>query len=238
MATVRDIGTDALRELGVLATGEVATADDLQYAIDALNRLVDQWASERLMIYTVTRTTKALTSGTQNYSVGTGGDFNVARPVFVNDLRYSDSSTSPSQEYSLSSLTDDAWALISQKTLTGSLPSAYYYNPTFPTGTISFWPVPTSTTLTGVLYAPQQVAEFTTLSQTISLPPGYRRMLVKNLAVELGPSYERAIGVDLKDQANDAKTVVKRANTRLMDMSIEAAALGSARNHAYDINLG
>jgi len=236
MATARDVVTDALRELGVLAAGEVASADDELSGLSALNRLIDQWAAERLTIYTITRTTYALVSGTQNYTVGSGGNFNVARPVFVDHVRLLDTAVSPTLESGLVPFTDDAWALVTQKALTSTEPTNYYYNPTFPLGTLTLWPVPTGTTLTGVLYAPQQVAELANLNTAISLPPGYRRMLVKNLALEMSPSYERPSSVDLRVQAAESKMVVKQANVRLMDMTLDPAYLGTSSGR-YNINV-
>lgn len=237
MADVRNIVADALRELGVLAAGEVATADDALSGLAALNRLVDQWAAERLMIYQQTRTVGTVTSGTQTYTVGTGGVVNVARPVYLDWVRFQDTSESPTQEYPLTELTDDAWAQVAQKTLTATLPIYYYYNPTFATGTISLWPVPTSTTLQLVVYAPQQVAEFAGLNTAISLPPGYRRMLVKNLALEMAPSYERPAQPELIQQAIESKTVVKRANTRIRDLSFDPGVLMNNGRY-FDINTG
>lgn len=237
MADVRDIVTDALRELGVLAAGETATADDAISGLAALNRLVDQWAAERLMIYTVTRTTFTIAASTQNYTVGTGYTVNVARPVYVDHVSYRDTSATTPTEIPLTELTEDAWALVPQKTLTSALPSCFYYNPTYPSATLSLWPVPTSSTLQGVVYHPQQVAEFASLNTVISLPPGYRRMLVKNLALEMAPSYERPAQQELVMQAMESKSVVKRANQRLRELSIEAGALIRA-TPSYDINVG
>ena len=62
MATLRDLETDALLDLGVLAEGETATAAQLEDARRAINRLIDQWAAERLTIDTVPATTWATAS--------------------------------------------------------------------------------------------------------------------------------------------------------------------------------
>lgn len=237
MADVRDVVTDALREIGVLAAGETATADDAISGLAAINRLIDQWAAERLMIYQETRTTFTIAASTQTYTVGTGATVNVARPVFLQHVRFSDSSASTPSEISLTELTDDAWALVTQKTMTSAYPSCYWYSRTYPNALLYLWPVPTSSTLTGIIYAPQQVSEFTSLNTAISLPPGYRRMLVKNLALEMCPSYEREPSQALVMHAIESKAVVKRGNTRMMDLGFEPGALvqGQSR-YAYNIN--
>ena len=235
MAEVRDIVTAALRELGVLATGEVATADEATSGLEELNRLVDQWAGERLLIYRITRTTWTIVSGTQTYTVGTGGTVSVARPVYLDHVNLIDTSTSPDTEYPLDVLSDDAWAAIAQKAATGDQPTGWHYNPTFPLGTLTLWPSPTSATLEGALYAPQAVAEFASLDEVISLPPGYRRMLVKNLARDLAPSYDRPVHPELKEEAIESKATVKRNNKRYHDLSFDTALTGGT---AFDIYTG
>lgn len=238
--TVRDLVTDAERELAVLAAGETASTEDLNLGLAALNRLVDQWAAERLMIYAQTRTQFTITSGTQNYTVGPGGDVNVARPTYVEHVNYQDTSFTNPVEFQLSALTDDAWSKVPIKTLTSARPTMFYYNASFPLGTLTLWPIPTATTLQGQLYAPEQVGEFTDLNTVVSLPPGYRRLIVKNLAVELANAFEKEPSPALVYAARSATMVVKRSNKAPMDMSIEGAALiqGRTRRFFYSIFTG
>jgi hypothetical protein len=235
MASVRDVVTDALREIGVLAAGEVATADDALGGLEALNRLTDQWAAERLNIYTITRTAFAVAANTRDYNVGLGATVNVARPIYIDRVAYSSSAVSPAMELPLVPLGSAQWAALAQKTLTGEYPTHYHWEPTYPAGTLSLWPVPTSALLTAYLYAPQQVAEFASLDTAIALPPGYRRMIVKNLALELAPSYEKTPGPDLRQQAANATGVVKRANRPELLLEFEYGGSGCG---AFDIRTG
>ena len=240
MATVRDISNEALREIGVLAAGEVATAAELNDSLVALNELVDQWAAESLEIYQTTRTVWTIVSGTQDYTLGLGGTINVERPVFLDHINFQNNAQIPPIEYQMSPLTDDAWARVPIKQITSPMPTSWYHNPTYPLATISLWPVPTLATLSGVLYAPQAVSQFTDLNTTVSLPPGYRRMLVKNLALTLANTYERDPRPGLADAARESKATVKRANIRIMDMQVEAAALvqGQTKRFIWNIMTG
>lgn len=236
MATVLDtVITPALQRIGVLDAVETPTAADSAVGLRVLNGLMDQWAAENLQIYEPnTRTTFTITSGDGTYSVGASQTVNRARPVFVNHVNYIDTSQTPDLEYQLQPLTDDAYASIPQKDLESVFPTTYYYNPTFPYGVITFWPVPTSTTLQGVLYAPTAVTEFAAIGTSLSLPPGYKRMLETNLAMELLQYFpERGMPVGLDRAAADAKAAVKRANIRLMDLSVDAAALIQGRSRTY-----
>lgn len=241
MATVRDIVTDALKDLGVLAAGEAGAAAETEDGMVALNRLVDQWKAERLLIFAVTRTTFTITAGTQDYVVGSGAVVNVLKPIYMENVGVINTAVTPSKEIPLMPLTDDAWAAISVKTLTSPLPTYYYFDSAVVTGTpvtyLRLWPIPTLTTLTGVAYSPQQVPEFPSLSTVVSLPSGYRRMLVKNLALEMAPSYRVPVSKELTEQARESKAIVKRSNSRLHDLSIDPGALMFGGS-SYDINVG
>ena len=240
MADARNIVTWALQDLGVLAAGEIAVAADALDALSALNNVIDQLAAERLAIHRLTRTTCTIAASTASYTVGTGGTINVARPVFPLRASYFVTADDPDTEISLGeSLTPDEWMRIPQKAAEAAAPTRFYYEPTMTatagTGTLYLWPIPNVATLTGVLYAPQQVAEFTSLSTAVLLPPGYRRMLTKNLAVELGPSYGVPISADLRAQADDATRVVKRSNVRLNEVTFEGIFQAGGAGAAYQI---
>lgn len=198
--------------------------------------MIDQWALERLQIYQIVNTTWTMVSGTQTYLIGSGQAVDIARPVIIDHLNFIDTSMTPDLELPTTMITDDAWSNITQKLQTSPYPRFSYYNPTQPYGTLAFWPIPTSSSLQGSIYVPTALTEFTSLTQTITLPPGYRRMIVKNLAVELAPSYgvsPQAIQ-GVYQLAQEAKSMVKRANVRMLDMSIDPGAL-IGRGGAYDI---
>jgi len=240
MAVVQDLINLALKKLAVLAEGESPTAEQSNDALTAFNDLIDHWNTQKLQSYTVTRTTWTITSGTQDYNVGSGQIVNVARPAFIDHVQFLDTSVTPNLEYQMSPLTEDAWSKVPQKGLTAPFPTSWYYNPTFPNGLISLWPKPTSAVLQGVMYAPAVVSSFATLQTAVSLAPGYKRMYVNNLAIELAPDYEREPGAALVKAAADTFSDVKRLNKRFMDMQVDAAALiqGRSRRFVYDIRTG
>ena len=158
----------------------------------------------------------------------------IPRPVVVEDVRIVDTSQSPDLELSLTMLTDQAWEAVPQKDLTNTWPTSWYYNPTFPYGTLQFWPIPTSTTLQGAIYVKTQISEFDALSSTVTLPPAYFRALVKNLALDLCPSYGKEPSGLLLKQAADSLASLKRANIKPMDLGFPGGAL-VGRRRGYDI---
>lgn len=204
----------------------------------AANRLLDQWAAEGIYFNPTIRTVWTISASTQDYTVGLSGTIVVARPVSgekISQVNYYDSAVTPIVEIPLEFLTDDQWVMWPQKTLTGTYPLAWHYNPTYPSGVISLYPNPTGTGLRGVMYSASQIAAFAGLSDTIAMPPGYEEFLITNLAVNLAASYEREIPSSLSMRAEKAKAIVKRANRRLEDLSFPADSLIGAGQGTYDI---
>jgi hypothetical protein len=224
--TVADLLTRALFDLKVYGAGQVLTPDDAQLGLDTLNDWIDALATEGLTVFTVTRVTWAIVSGTPSYTIGVGATINAIRPVNANvipNIGFQDSTTTPPYERLLGSpLTEDDYAAIPFKTLQAVYPNAFYYNPRFGStgfGLISLFPIPTSSSLTGVIYVPSPVAEFAAITDTVSLPPGYRRFFRTNLAIEMAAAFDAQIPPQLLGAAIESKGNVKRINERLADLS-------------------
>jgi hypothetical protein len=225
--TLNDLIGLTLNDLGVLGAGEVPAAEDATLALSIINDWIDGLKTEGLSVYTITRTTWTLVPSQASYTVGTGGQVAIDRPVAAKDIQnigYVDNSLTPAAEYLQGPcLTEDMYAGITNKTLTATIPRFWYYNPTFGAtgrGTLSPWPIPTGASLLGVIYAPTPVSEFAAVTDTLSLPPGYRRFLRKQLAIELAPAFKVQVTQVMKDAANESKANIKRANQRLVDVSM------------------
>lgn len=135
----------------------------------------------------------------------------------------------PNTELPLQMLTDDAFQAIPQKSYESTYPTSWYYNPTYtssaaPYGTLTLYPVPNVGYLTGVFYAPV-AASSVLLSDTIALPPGYKRFYRTALALEMCDGFPvPALVFDrVKAKAMDAKADVMRVNTRLQDLGVDLA---------------
>ena len=238
MATFLDLAKAALQDLGVIASDETPAASDAELCRTTCNRLIDIWAAERLTIYEITRSTWTISANDGTYTVGSGGDVAIAWPQYIHAVRYQDTSQSPTLELSLTPLSDDAWAGISEKTETSTLPSSWYFDRNYPLGNLQLWPVPTSSTLQGVIYAPTAVTSFAATSTAVSLPPGYEELIVKSMAARLAPAFNRAsMKRELQDDADEAKRRVKVPNFRIRDLTLDAAAVVGHPGY-YDIFTG
>jgi hypothetical protein len=238
--TTADLVTRALERLSIIQAGETPSAEDMAIGLSTLNELIDGWKLDRLAMFTITRTTWPMVSGTPNYTIGVGGTVNTARPSLPNavTVKYLDTSTTPNLESPLDALTDDAFANIPQKALQSPYPTAYYLNPTCGLSgfaTLTFWPIPTASTLQGVLYSPAPLEEMATSATDFYAPPGYRRFYITNLALELGPAFTREPSPQLREAARESKAAVQLANLRLADLSVDPAILGAAGRAGYNI---
>jgi hypothetical protein len=241
--TPNDLIQKALQRITVLSEGETMSSKQAADGLDTLNSLVDAWAADRLMIYQQTRTQFTIVANTATYTVGSGGDVNIVRPVYVDHINYIvDTTVTPNLEIQMQPLTDDAWAKVPIKDLTSVYPTCWYWNPTFDTSraTLTLWPVPTASNLGGAIYYQgPAIAEFASLDTVILMPPGYRRMMITNLAAELVSEY----GINpqtvptLLQQASVSLATVKRANIELMDLSLDAAALVQGRDRSFFYNI-
>ncbi len=89
MATVTDIVTDAYLEIGVLAAGELLSANTGLQALGLLRfqQLLDAWQADRLSLAVQQRSTFTLTSGTSTVTLGTGGSVIGSVSAHANHLR-------------------------------------------------------------------------------------------------------------------------------------------------------
>jgi hypothetical protein len=227
--------TASLRELGVVQAGEVLDASEAADALQVLNDMVDLWAAQRLTISEQRRSTWTLVADQASYTVGSGGDVDITRPTFIPKVSYLDSS---SNEFPLGKFEDVAWQSIVDKDLSSGAPSSWYLEPTFPLSTLYLWPVTDVSGLSGVMYHGQPVAEFTSLTQDIALPSGWRMALIKSLAVMLGPSFDRETRNGLEQQAADAVSVIKRANYQAREFQVPTEFLVGGGGSGYDIRNG
>jgi hypothetical protein len=225
MATVNDVITDALLDLGILAEGEVPTASQSTQGLRRLVRFLKLCRTENLYIPLIARATATLTPSATSFTVGTGGNINIVRPGLqqVEKVNYLDSSVSPANEISLGPLMTEAeYEAIPMKTQTSSRPARVYYSPTYPLGTLIPWPISTGASLQWVFYYHAALADFAAISDTVTVPDGYEQFLVKSIALELAPSFGvREINPALIQQATEARRMVTRSNQRAVELNFE-----------------
>lgn len=89
MSTLRELITSSYRLLGNVQAGAAPAPDDMEIGVEALNSLIDGWSTQRLTIHTITPYDFVLVPGKGSYTLGPGGDWNVVRPMTIEEASVS-----------------------------------------------------------------------------------------------------------------------------------------------------
>jgi hypothetical protein len=212
--------SSSLRLIGALASGETPPGAEGADSLVILNQMLDSWNSERLSVFTIARQEFSLTTSQQEYTMGSGGDFDVVRPARIERASIIQTAN-PSQplELPLEILDTQGWQRVNVKNITSSLPRIVYINYTFPLITLSYWPIP-DTARDTALYTWTALTAFTLAADNL-FPPGYLKAIRYNLAVDLAPEFGRTTPVEVAVQARESKGIIKAHNTPAPTMTLD-----------------
>ena len=188
MSTPLDIITPALNDIGVIPIGEAVDARFSTLALNELNAMLLLWSIEGLKVPTFIRETLIITANKASYTIGTGGDWNTARPVKFESAFIRDSSNTDKH---LSVYNDlHKYNEHSRKGMTGK-PHEIYYDALNPLGQVYLFLTPVDN-YTLYLTSEKYLSTFSTISDTVLLPPEYLMALSKCLAQKLMPKFGKS----------------------------------------------
>lgn len=220
--TPRDLINLSLKTANVLGVGQVASAEDTNDAFNLLNMLMAQLQRRRYMIYQLVTLAKQAT-GAISYTVGPGGDFNVARPAKLESAFFRQNVQTPLPvDYPLEILrsTED-YNRISIKNL-NAFPRFAFYDMAYPMGNLYVWPVPNSMYEIHITVM-QQLQQFQNLSDQIAMPPEYSAALMWNLTLELYPFYGLPVSDVVRGKAEASLRIIEEANTAIPQLQLPPA---------------
>lgn len=214
---------------GSIEAGENLPPEGADYAWNKLEDLLDLLKTNRLAFYRRQRVgpfniTAGMGDITANAPIliGIGAPvMNTPRPVWIDGagVIYTAGST-PTPELKMHIFTVKEWQEICVKGIQSTLSRALIYDQNYDAsgfGYIYLYTVP-SASFQIVLYVPQAVAEFPLdvngnpdYTTVISLPPGYRPMLISNLAKILCIG-TKPIDPDLREQADSTLAACMMSN--------------------------
>lgn len=231
VTTALDIITAALKKANVLGVGQTASAEDSIDALDLLNLLLEQWSLESLLVYH--RTDVFLTStGAQSYTVGPGGQFACPRPERIESAFARQFGVNLPADYPLQVIqTQEQYNQIFLKTLP-SFPSYCFYDGAYPLGNLFVWPV-ISNQFEIHISVLDQLQQFNDLSDSVSLPIGYKYALIYNLAAELYSSYGLPGDPKVEQLAAASKLKIKRLNDRTPSLTMPGALQSPTQYNIY-----
>lgn len=229
MATVLDVIKRAYRLIGVYSIGETPSADETADGLAALNSMLAGWSNEKLMVYAVSQDVITLTPGQASFTIGPTGNTVSVRPQDI------DSATNlvwNGVTYPLYPATLQEYQSIRIKALQSTLPSVIRLEPTFPNATVYLYPVP-MLAMTLNLFSWKPITGFTSVTDTVSLPPGYEEAITFNLACDLAPENEVPVPPRVEKKAVMSKKLLKRTNLEVPVLQFEEGIPGGGRYNIY-----
>ena len=234
MTTAGDIINGSLRLLGVLAEGEVPSAETSQDALNAMNQMIQSWNTERLSTFSTQDQVFTWPAGLISRTLGPSGNFVGNRPILLDDSTYfRDASTNVS--YGIKIINQQQYDGIAVKTVTSTYPQVIWINMNFPDIEMYIYPVPTRP-LEWHFISVDELTQPANLATDLFFPPGYLRAFRYNLACELAPEFGVEPSPQVKRIAIASKRNLKRINNPDDIMSMPYSLI--ATRQRYNIYAG
>lgn len=207
MTTALDIINGAAKLIGVQFKSEQLDTDEANDALVQLNDMLDSWSNDNLVIYADTDESFPLT-GAASYTMGPSGAFNTTRPMLINFVVIRVGGV----DYTLDLISQEQYAEIAIKSTQAQIPAYYTYDNAYPLATLQFWMVPTAGS-TLYISSNKPLANLSSLTASVALPPGWNRALKYNLAMEMAPQYGAQVSQMVADGAKKSLGAIKRSTS-------------------------
>jgi hypothetical protein len=225
MATASDIITAALNKVGVY----VPTTAQQATALQSLNNMISSWGADLIQPYQ-TRESFSLTVGTASYTIGTGGTFSATRPMRIEScfLRNSDG-----YDFPVDIMSKKDYDAISSKSFSAR-PEKVILLTEYPLAYIIFDNAP-DVAYTAYFDFTKQFTEFSTVSDSVSLPSEYKEALVYNLAISCAEDWDRKVSQTVLLRARETKVMILALNASNQPCPI--ASFDIRTGSRYNINI-
>lgn len=241
--TIGELITTAYRELGIVDLTATPGAELSSLGLTLTNRILDRWNAQHGALYsTVHSALVALTAGLNPHTIGVAADsptwsVSTNRPVEVLGVRLTgdDGETFAGP---LNKRSAEWWHSLQSPGTTSDYPTDFYYDPTWPNGSLYLYPEPASGAVKAQLmykFALAQVSDAT----VVSLPPAYLDALVATLKERIVtiPTFASKALPDLKADAIAARGVAFGPNLPALDI-VTDDGLSASRGDDFDPVLG
>ena len=226
-----------LEKMKVYAPGVSVNAADSARMLDIMQKMLDSWSNERLACYANIEQSFPLVANKQSYTIGPTGspDITAPRPLAIltgpGAAYLVDVNQNP---YPINVIEQDQWNAIGLLNETSDLPDTLFYDPQFPLGIINIFPLPL---LAYTVYfdARLQLQSISNLATAFSLPPGYMKAIIDNLAVEAWPWFKQGDPpLKMVETAGKSLGNIKRTNIKQSPAPYDSAVVSRAAS-TYNI---
>jgi len=236
-----DLVTNALSEINAIQAGDSPSPELAAFGLSKLKQVVNNWNADRPFAYAVDFLNETLTPNLSPHTIGPTGTFVRTRPVSIDGIvLILNTGSTPYSNVTLTPRDATWWQEQTTPTLTTTIPSDFYYDPTAPDGSIYFWPVPS--------YAYQVQIETRsvlddqiTFATVLVLPPGYENALMLTTAEDLSDPLRKVWTPKQERKAREARTRIQKNNsfpTRLKTQDAGMPGGPSSRAGIYNWRTG
>lgn len=227
MTTANDIINLALKDAGIIAAGETADADTFNDALTTFNQMIGQWQVDKVYV-TGQQKVGFTATGAQVYTIGPGAAIDVPLPVDIDEATY----TLGSIDYPVRLINSfEDYQNITLKSITGTIPSAIFYQRNYPTGNLYVWPQPGTGTVN--LVVRDVLSTYTDSTADIDVPPEYALAMRFSLAELLIITFGQQMRPDIAMQAAKARKKLKRNNLSIPILGQPQELLSTGRFSIY-----
>lgn len=189
--TCFEIIMDAMVDAGKLGEGDEPNSEQLTTNMRRLNKLIMYLCTQGIKLFIQEDLPLTLTVGKGLYTMGPGGDINIAKPRRVIEAYYVDNNQA---RRPLILMSRQEWDTLSTTTNQGTTTSVYpdkqlnFIN-------INLWLVPDATAVTGTVHliTDMQVGNFVQVTDTMAFPPEWALALEWGLANQLSTGQPQAV---------------------------------------------
>jgi hypothetical protein len=230
---------DAAMELGILPQGEALAAGDAFFLLRKLNRIIDNWNADRQAVTDDQFLSFTLTPSLNPHTIGpTLATWDTTRPVSVEGVQLTIGSSGTLE---LMKRTAAWFQALTDPTLTSETPTDFYYNPTWPNGSLYLYPVPSAAYVVQLLVRGIIAGDYE-LDEELPLAPGYRDALTLTLAEESLAAYGSALTPTLVQRlmmsATNARARIFANNTTVPKLVTTDAGMPGGGPAWFDYRTG
>lgn len=218
-STWQQVIYEAFEVANIVDTGGTPSSTQRDNGFEILKRLIASWSVEQLTCYNHVTESMSLSSGTMTYTWASGGTWNSARPVKVTGATAVSGAFQAPME--VLPMHEARKRTSNPLGITAALPNILGWDLGFSSVNILIFPPPNASPGTVVVNSIKAITEPSSVSDSISLPPGWEHALVHNLAAILQQKYDGQILPGLGAIAQSSKEALVQVNEQLLEQTTQ-----------------
>lgn len=247
MSTWIDLISLIFRDSGVLGVGQALQAQDTSDAVRRINMMLSQWKRRRWLVYHLVDYS-LLMDGSLFYTIGAGGDLNVARPNSIESafMRQAVQSVPNQIDYPLRLIQSyEDYSRIALKNMQAG-PSWYlFYDSGYPLGKLYPWPLAGGSAggsgpFEMHIQVKDELTAITTanLGQEIALPPEYEQAVYSVQMQMVRSAYRLPPDATINGLARASLETLRTSNLQIPTLNMPVGIRGGGGYNIFSDSFG